>query len=392
MAKETDNIHQEVLAGLVDRVTFHSEESGFCVLRVKARGHRDLITTVGHAAMISAGEWVTASGEWAASHNAYELMRWSYGVSQKQIMEFERDLEMNLAVSVQNAGRFRVNVYYQRGEVSMVVRLIKSSIPNFEALGLPRLLEKLSMQDRGLILVVGAAGSGKSTTLAAMLDFRNRHKGGHIVCIEDPIEFLHSHQQSIIDQREVGLDTHSFADALRNVLREAPDVIMLGEIRDAATMQHALHYSETGHLCLATLHATSSSHAIERIVRFFPDEARKQVLADLAQNLLAVIGQRLVPGLQQKRVAAIELMLGTPYIRDLIQRDQLSDLREATGRALEQGLQTFDQHLYRLLEGGRISLTEALKFADSRTDLSLKVKLERGFSADDNEHKVMRDF
>ncbi len=355
------------------------------------RGGSDLFFSVGAPAHMklegisqALNQRVLRAGE--VQQLAYQLM------NQKQIMEFERDLEMNLAVSVQNAGRFRVNVYYQRGEVSMVVRLIKSSIPNFEALGLPRLLEKLSMQDRGLILVVGAAGSGKSTTLAAMLDFRNRHKGGHIVCIEDPIEFLHSHQQSIIDQREVGLDTHSFADALRNVLREAPDVIMLGEIRDAATMQHALHYSETGHLCLATLHATSSSHAIERIVRFFPDEARKQVLADLAQNLLAVIGQRLVPGLQQKRVAAIELMLGTPYIRDLIQRDQLSDLREATGRALEQGLQTFDQHLYRLLEGGRISLTEALKFADSRTDLSLKVKLERGFSADDNEHKVMRDF
>ncbi|HUE93767.1 PilT/PilU family type 4a pilus ATPase [Pseudomonas sp.] len=355
------------------------------------RGGSDLFFSVGAPAHMkiegisqALDQRVLRAGE--VQQLAYQLM------SQKQIMEFERDLEMNLAVSVQNAGRFRVNVYYQRGEVSMVVRLIKSSIPNFEALGLPRLLEKLSMQDRGLILVVGAAGSGKSTTLAAMLDFRNRHKGGHIVCIEDPIEFLHSHQQSIIDQREVGLDTHSFADALRNVLREAPDVIMLGEIRDAATMQHALHYSETGHLCLATLHATSSSHAIERIVRFFPDEARKQVLADLAQNLLAVVGQRLVPGLQQKRVAAIELMLGTPYIRDLIQRDQLSDLREATGRALEQGLQTFDQHLYRLLEGGRISLTEALKFADSRTDLSLKVKLERGFSADDNEHKVMRDF
>lgn len=316
---------------------------------------------------------------------AYQLM------SQKQIMEFERDLEMNLAVGVQNAGRFRVNVYYQRGQVAMVVRSIKSNIPNFEALGLPRLLEKLSMQDRGLILVVGAAGSGKSTTLAAMLDFRNRHKGGHIVCIEDPIEFLHAHQLSIIDQREIGLDTHSFADALRNVLREAPDVIMLGEIRDAATMQHALHYAETGHLCIATLHATSSSHAIERIVRFFPDDARKQVLADLAQNLLAVVGQRLVPGLQQKRVAAIEMLLGTPYIRDLIQRDQLSDLREATARGQEQGLQTFDQHLYLLLEAGRIALAEALKFADSRTDLSLKVKLQRGFSAEDNELKVMRD-
>ncbi|MDO9625906.1 MAG: PilT/PilU family type 4a pilus ATPase [Pseudomonas sp.] len=354
------------------------------------RGGSDLFFSVGAPPHIkieghsqAVDERVLKAGE--VQRQAYQLM------TQKQIMEFERDLEMNLAVSVQNAGRFRVNVYYQRGEVSMVVRLIKSQIPDFTALGLPKLLEKLSMQDRGLILMVGAAGSGKSTTLAAMLDFRNRHKSGHIVCIEDPIEFLHKHQKSIIDQREVGLDTHSFADALRNVLREAPDVIMLGEIRDAATMQHALHYAETGHLCVATLHATSSSHAIERIVRFFPDEARKQVLADLAQNLLAVIGQRLVPGVAQKRVAAVELMLATPYIRDLIQRDQLDDLREATARALEQGLQTFDQHLYQLLEAGRITLGEALKFADSRTDLSLKVKLERGFGAEDGELKVLRD-
>ncbi|MGK8439851.1 PilT/PilU family type 4a pilus ATPase [Ectopseudomonas hydrolytica] len=335
----------------------------------------------GHSQAV--GQRVLKAGE--VQQLAYQLM------SQKQIAEFERDLEMNLAVSLQGAGRYRVNVYYQRGEVAMVVRLIKSQIPDFTALGLPRLLEKLSMQDRGLILVTGAAGSGKSTTLAAMLDFRNRHKSGHIVCIEDPIEFLHSHQRSIIDQREVGLDTHSFADALRNVLREAPDVIMLGEIRDAATMQHALHYAETGHLCLATLHATSSSHAAERIARFFPDEARKQVLADLAHNLLAVIGQRLVPGLAQKRVAAVELMLGTPYIRDLIQRDELEQLREATARAAEQGLQTFDQHLFALLEAGRIGLAEALKYADSRTDLSLKFKLERGFAADDAELKVLRD-
>jgi twitching motility protein PilU len=354
------------------------------------RGGSDLFFSVGapphmkvegHSQAV--GERALQAGE--VKRQAYQLM------TQKQIMEFERDLEMNLAVSVQNAGRFRVNVYYQRGEVSMVARLIKSQIPNLDELGLPKLLEKLSLQDRGLILMVGAAGSGKSTTLAALLDFRNRHKSGHIVCIEDPIEFLHSHQKSIIDQREVGLDTHSFADALRNVLREAPDVIMLGEIRDAATMQHALHYAETGHLCLATLHATSSSHAIERIVRFFPDEARKQVLADLAQNLLAVIGQRLIPGVAQKRVAAVELMLATPYIRDLIQRDQLDDLREATARALEQGLQTFDQHLYQLLEAGRITLGEALKFADSRTDLSLKVKLQRGFGAEDGELKVLRD-
>ena len=354
------------------------------------RGGSDLFFSVGAPPHIKLegssqplGERVLKAGE--VQLLAYQLM------SQKQIMEFERDLEMNLAVSVQNAGRFRVNVYYQRGEVAMVVRLIKSHIPDFHSLGLPTLLEKLSLQERGLILMIGAAGSGKSTTLAAMLDYRNRHRSGHIVCIEDPIEFLHRHQKSIIDQREVGLDTHSFADALRNVLREAPDVIMLGEIRDAATMQHALHYAETGHLCVATLHATSSSHAIERIARFFPEQARHQVLADLAQNLLAVIGQRLVPGLAQKRVAAVELMLATPYIRDLIQRDQLSDLREATARALEQGLQTFDQHLYRLLEAGRISLTEALKFADSRTDLSLKVKLERGFGHDEGDIKVLRD-
>jgi twitching motility protein PilU len=216
----------------------------------------------------------------------------------EQIADFERDLEMNLAISVPGSGRFRANMYFQRGDVAMVVRLIKEQIPDTASLGLPPILEKLAVQDRGLILVVGAAGSGKSTTLASLLDFRNRHRSGHIVCIEDPIEFLHSHQRSIIDQREVGLDTHSFADALRNVLREAPDVIMLGEIRDGETMQQALHYAETGHLCVATLHGTSSRHAIERIARFFPDEARHQVLADLSQNLLALIGQRL--GLDDK--------------------------------------------------------------------------------------------
>jgi twitching motility protein PilU len=322
-----------------------------------------------------AGERRLRSGE--VKQLAYQLM------SQQQIADFERDLEMNLAVAVPGSGRFRVNVYLQRGEVAMVVRLIRQVIPDAASLGLPSILEKLAVQDRGLILVVGAAGAGKSTTLAAMLDFRNRHRSGHIVCIEDPIEFLHSHQRSIIDQREVGLDTHSFEDALRNVLREAPDVIMLGEIRDAATMQHALHYAETGHLCMATLHGTSARHAIERIARFFPDEARPQVLADLSQNLLALVGQRLVPGTTQRRVAAVELVLGTPHIRGLIQRDELPELRGAIERALEQGMQSFDQSLYQLLEAGRISVADALKFADSRTDLSLKIKLERGFDGDE---------
>ncbi|PAV46801.1 type IV pili twitching motility protein PilT [Pseudomonas sp. HAR-UPW-AIA-41] len=316
---------------------------------------------------------------------AYQLM------SEKQIGEFERDLEMNLAVSVSDSGRFRINVYYQRGEVAMVARLIKSQIPDIESLGLPPQLEKLSLLERGLILVIGAAGSGKSTTLAAMLDYRNQHKAGHIICIEDPIEFLHKHNKAVIDQREVGLDTHSFADALRNVLREAPDVIMLGEIRDLDTMQHALHYAETGHLCLATLHATSTSHAIERIVRFFPEEARHQILADLAQNLVGVIGQRLIPALQQRRVVAVELLLATAHIRDLIQRDLLDDLHEAVARAREQGLQTFDQHLFDLYEAKKISAEEAIRHANSRTDLTLKIKLGHGVSGDAGTLNLLRD-
>ncbi|MDY3196993.1 MAG: PilT/PilU family type 4a pilus ATPase [Pseudomonadaceae bacterium] len=316
---------------------------------------------------------------------AYQLM------SQKQIAEFERTLEMNLAVGVPNAGRFRVNVYYQRGEVAMVVRHINNKIPRIAELGLPPVLEKLVMLDRGLILVVGAAGSGKSTTLASMLDYRTANRAGHIVCIEDPIEFLHRHQKAIIDQREVGLDTMSFAEALRNVLRESPDVIMIGEIRDLETMQHALHYSDTGHLVLATLHATNASQAVERMVNMFPKEARNQVLGDIAMNLAAVIGQRLVPGVEKKRVAAVELLLRTPYIVDLIARDELEEIKSAMSRSAELGLQTFDQHLYELVQSGAISLDEALKHADSRTDLTLRARLEKGFSYEENEMKVLRD-
>lgn len=247
------------------------------------------------------------------------------------------------------------------------------------------------MLDRGLILVVGAAGSGKSTTLASMLDYRTANRAGHIVCIEDPIEFLHRHQKAIIDQREVGLDTMSFAEALRNVLRESPDVIMIGEIRDLETMQHALHYSDTGHLVLATLHATNASQAVERMVNMFPKEARNQVLGDIAMNLAAVIGQRLVPGVEKKRVAAVELLLRTPYIVDLIARDELEEIKSAMSRSAELGLQTFDQHLYELVQSGAISLDEALKHADSRTDLTLRARLEKGFSYEENEMKVLRD-
>ena len=346
------------------------------------QGGSDLFLSVGTTGQIKVegntrpvNERVLRQGE--VQLMAYQLM------TQRQIGDFERDLEMNLAVSVSTSARFRINVYYQRGEVSMVVRMIQSKIPAIVDLGLPAQLEQLAMLDRGLILVVGAAGSGKSTTLAAMLDHRNQQKSGHIICIEDPIEYIHQHKLSVIDQREVGLDTHSFSDALRNVLREAPDVIMLGEIRDLDTMQNALHYAETGHLCLATLHATTTTHALERIVRFFPEDARKQILADLSQNLVAMVGQRLIPALIQRRAVAVELMLATAHIRDLIQRDLLDDLREAIGRATEQGLQTFDQHLFELHKAGKISVEEALRHADSRTDLTLRIKLGRQVSSDD---------
>jgi twitching motility protein PilU len=346
------------------------------------QGGSDLFLSVGITGQIkvegitrAVNAHVLRSGE--VKLMAYQLM------SQRQRADFERDLEMNLAVSVTDTARFRVNVYYQRGEVSMVVRMIQSKIPAIAELGLPAQLEKLAMLDRGLILVVGAAGSGKSTTLAAMLEHRNQQRSGHIICIEDPIEYIHRHKLSVIDQREVGLDTHSFSEALRNVLREAPDVIMLGEIRDLDTMQNALHYAETGHLCLATLHGTSTTHALERVVRFFPEESRKQILADLAQNLVAVIGQRLLPAITQRRAVAVELMLATAHIRDLIQRDLLNDLREAIGRAREQGLQTFDQHLFELYSAGKISVEEALRHADSRTDLTLRIKLGRQVSSDD---------
>jgi twitching motility protein PilU len=354
--------------------TEHSEIHAL-LRQLAERGGSDMFFSVGAPPHVKVdGSSVAlecpALGPGAVRQLAYALM------NPAQIAEFERELELNLAVSVAQVGRFRANVYLQRGEVGMVVRHVKSEIPALAALGLPAPLERLALFDRGLILVVGAAGSGKSTTLAALLDHRNARKGGHILCIEDPIEFIHRHKRSLVDQREVGLDTHSFAAALRNVLREAPDVIMLGEIRDAECMRHALHYAETGHLCVATLHATGSIQAIERVVHFFPEGARKQVLADLSQNLLAIVAQRLVPGLRQRRVLAVELLLATPHLRDLVKRDQLGELKEAIGNAPESGLQTFDQHLFALQQAGAISLEQALKNAESRTDLALKIRLD----------------
>ena len=305
---------------------------------------------------------------------AYSLM------NEAQIAEFERELELNMAMAVPNSGRFRVNVFQQRGEIGMVIRAIKSEIPSLEELRLPAIFRDLIMEPRGLILVVGATGSGKSTTLAAMLDHRNNNSSGHILTIEDPIEYLHRHKRSIVNQREVGLDTHSYHEALKNAMREAPDVIMIGEIRDTDTMEAAISFSETGHLCLATLHSNNADQTLERILNFFPESAHKNVLMNLALNLRAVISQRLVIGKDGRRMPATEVLLNTPLIRDMIRRGQIHEVKDAMDRSLQEGMQTFDQSLYRLYKEGQITLEECLNKADSRDGLALKIRLSEGAS------------
>jgi twitching motility protein PilU len=303
---------------------------------------------------------------------AYSLM------DEGQVPAFERDLEMNMAIAVKDAGRFRINVFKQRGEVGMVIRAIKSEIPTFDTLKLPPVLRSIIMEPRGLVLVVGATGSGKSTTLAAMLDYRNSNTSGHILTIEDPIEFLHRHKKSIVNQREVGLDTHSYHDALKNAMREAPDVILIGEIRDMETMEAAISFSETGHLCLATLHSNNADQTLERILNFFPESAHKNILMNLSLNLKSVISQRLVTGKDGKRLPAVEVLINTPLIRDMIRRGQIHEMKEAMDRSLAESMQTFDQALYTLYKEGKIELEEALTKADSRDGLALKIRLAEG--------------
>ena len=303
---------------------------------------------------------------------AYSLM------DEGDVPRFEKHLELNMAIAVKDAGRFRINVFKQRGEVGMVIRAIKSEIPGFEALKLPPVLRELVMEQRGLILMVGATGSGKSSSLAAMLDYRNVNASGHILTIEDPIEFLHKHKKSIVNQREVGLDTHTYSEALKNAMREAPDVIMIGEIRDTETMESAIAFSETGHLCLSTLHSNNADQTMERILNFFPEPAHKNVLMNLSLNLRAIVSQRLVIGKDGRRLPAVEVLLNTPFIRDLIRRGNIHELKEAMERSLSEGMQTFDQSLFLLYREGRIELEEALKKADSRDGLALKIRMNEG--------------
>ena len=291
-----------------------------------------------------------------------------------QIKHFEETMECDFAIALEDgSARFRVNVFRQRGEVGMVLRLIPSKIPTVEELGLPEILNEMVMNKRGLILMVGATGSGKSTTLAAMINHRNQNSAGHILTIEDPVEFSHPNLKSILNQREVGVDTLSYRNALRASLREAPDVILIGEIRDRETMEAAMELSNTGHLAVSTLHANNSNQAMERVINMFPQAAHQQLFMDLSLNIRAVISQRLVTGIDGKRCAAIEILVNTPHIADLILKGDLDEMKIAMEESGQKGMQTFDKALFNLYKEGRIELEEALNNADSRTNLEAKI-------------------
>lgn len=302
---------------------------------------------------------------------AYSLM------NEKQQLEFEENLECNFAINIPEVSRFRVNVFQQQHNVGMVIRTITSEIPNFTKLKLPPSLKDVIMQKRGLILVVGGTGSGKSTSLAALIDHRNENSAGHIITVEDPVEFVHKHKKSMITHREVGVDCHSWHNALKNTLRQAPDVILIGEIRDTETMEHAIAFAETGHLCLGTLHSNNANQTLDRIINFFPEERRTQLLMDLSSNMKAIISQRLIRTEDgQGRRAAIEIMLNTPLISDLILKGHFHELKEIMSKSRELGMQTFDQALFDLYDEGAIGYDDAIRNADSMNELRLQIKLK----------------
>jgi len=303
-------------------------------------------------------------------------------MSRTEKLEFGEKLEMTLALAYEGLGRFRVNVFRQRGNVGIVIRQIKSEILTIDQLALPSILKSIAMSKRGLALVVGATGSGKSTTLAAMVEHRNVHSVGHIISVEDPIEFVHCHKKSIINQREIGLDTHSFKEALRNAMRQAPDVIVVGEIREPETMEAAITFADTGHLCLGTLHSTNADQSFERILNFFPETRHPQILMQLSLNLRCIISQRLVISQEHKRVAAMEILMDTPRVKNLIKRGEIDTIKEAMEQGIHEGCQTFDQALFMLYKESKISLEQALANADSANNLRLKINLEGMKGAD----------
>ncbi|MGH7787901.1 MAG: PilT/PilU family type 4a pilus ATPase [Candidatus Binatia bacterium] len=337
------------------------------------RGGSDLYVTVDSPAVIRVeGVNQIVDGE-ALTPTEVEALANSL-MTERQRAAFEEALEMNLGISSSKLGRFRVNIFRQRGAVGVVVRTIKTTIPTIAELGLPDILKDIVNTKRGLVLVTGATGSGKSTTLAAMIDHRNVTTAGHIITVEDPIEFMHPHKQCLITQREIGFDTHTYEAALKNTLRQAPDVILIGEVRDRETMEAAITFADTGHLCLATLHSNNANQAIERIMNFFAVERHAEIFLQLSLNLRAIVSQRLVPGIDGKRVAALEILIDTPYVRDLIKKGEVDTIKEAMERSTQEGGQTFDQALFQLYSDGHIDEEQALANADSANNLRIQMK------------------
>jgi twitching motility protein PilU len=341
-----------------------------------ARKASDLFITAGFPpAMKVDGKLTPVNNQSLTAQHTAELARAI--MSDKQAAEFESTKECNFAVHPADIGRFRVNAFIQQSRVGLVLRTITTKIPRFEELGLPEVLQDIAMTKRGLVVFVGGTGSGKSTSLAAMIGHRNENSYGHIITIEDPVEYVHEHRNCIVNQREVGVDTDSWFAALKNTLRQAPDVILIGEIRDRETMEYAIAFAETGHLCMSTLHANSANQALDRIINFFPEERKPQLLMDLSLNLKAFISQRLIPKKGGKgRSAAIEVMINSPYISDLIFKGDVHEIKSVMARSRELGMQTFDQALFDLYEEGHITYEDALRNADSVNDLRLKIKLE----------------
>jgi twitching motility protein PilU len=335
----------------------------------------DLFITVGFPPAIKLdGKMTPVSQQPLSAQHTAELVR--SVMNDRQAAEFEATKECQFAISPSNIGRFRVSAFVQMGNIGMVLRTINSKIPTFEELNLPPVLKDVAMTKRGLVIMVGATGSGKSTSLAAMIGYRNHNSHGHIITIEDPVEYVHPHGNCLITQREIGVDTESWDNALKNTLRQAPDVIMMGEVRDRETMDYAVAFAETGHLCLATLHANSANQALDRIINFFPEERRAQLLMDLSLNLRGMISQRLIPLKEGKgRIAAVEVMLNSPLIADLIFKGEVHEIKELMKRSRELGMQTFDQHLFELYDNGIITYEDALRNADSVNDLRLSIKL-----------------
>jgi len=341
-----------------------------------AKKASDLFITAGFPPAIKLdGKMTPVANQPLTPQHTTELARAM--MNDRQAQEFEATKECNFAISPGGIGRFRVNAFVQQARIGMVLRTITTTIPKFEDLRLPAVLKDLVMTKRGLIIVVGATGSGKSTSLAAMVGYRNENSYGHIITIEDPIEFTHEHKNCVITQREVGVDTENWFAALKNTLRQAPDVILIGEIRDRETMDYAVAFAETGHLCMATLHANSANQALDRIINFFPEDRRSQLLMDLSLNIRARVSQRLIPNKDGKgRVAAVEIMLNSPLIQDLIFKGEVHEIKAIMAKSRELGMQTFDQHLFELYENGSISYEDALRNADSVNELRLMIKLQ----------------